>query len=139
MNIDYMSLFPAYTRDKPRFAALAQAVLRQAQDLIALIPSLESGFSFAQAEGAQLDSLGASVSIPRQEGWSDETYRSVLLKKLRLYTWDGTNEAVSRFLDEGQAQHDNTDGSVTVQEGSSLPLPANELFPMPMGVRAVNS
>ncbi len=136
MNIDYMSLFPAYTRDKPRFAALAQAVLRQAQDLIALIPSLESGFSFAQAVGAQLDSLGASVSISRQEGWNDETYRSVLLKKLRLYTWDGTNEAVSRFLDAGQAQHDNTDGSVTVQEGSPLPLPANELFPVPMGVRA---
>ncbi len=139
MAVDYMSLFPAYTRDKPRFAALAQAVLRQAEDLIALIPSLESGFSFARATGAQLDALGASVSIPRQEGWSDETYRSVLLKKLRLYTWDGTNETVSQFLDAGQAQHDNTDGSVTVQEGSLSPLPANELFPVPIGVRAVNS
>ncbi len=139
MPIDYMSLFPAYTRDKPRFAALAQAVLRQAVDLMALVPSLESGFSFAQAAGVQLDALGESVSIPRQDGWDDETYRTVLLKKLQFYTWDGTNETVSRYLDAGQTQHDNTDGSVTVQAGSSLPLPANELFPVPMGVRTVNS
>ncbi len=57
-----------------------------------------------------------------------------MMKKLRLYTWNGTNEAVSQFLDAGQSQHDNTDGSVTVQPGSSLPLPENELFPVPIGV-----
>ena len=133
MEGSYLELFPGYTRGKARFMVLAQAVLQQAEDLMALVPMTESGFSFAQATGVQLDALGKSVSIPRQEGWDDETYRAVLLKKLRLYTWDGTNEAVSWFLDAGQAQHDNADGSVTLQT-SGLPLPANDLFPVPMGV-----
>ncbi len=134
MTQNYLDLFPGYTRGKARFMALAQAVLQQAEDLMALVPMMESGFSFAQATGVQLDALGESVSIPRQEGWDDETYRAVLMKKLKLYTWDGTNETVLRFLDVGESQHDNTDGSVTVQTGSSLPLSANELFPVPMGV-----
>ena len=42
--MDYMTLFPGYTRDKPRFAALAAAVLQQVYDLIALVPEMESGF-----------------------------------------------------------------------------------------------
>ena len=88
----YLALFPAFSREKPRFAALAEAVLRQAADLIALVPQLASGFSFALAEGIQLDALGESVRIPRQAGWNDETYRKVLLKKLKLRTWDGTDE-----------------------------------------------
>ena len=135
MEGSYIELFPGYTRGKARFMALAQAVLQQAVDLMALVPMTESGFSFAHAEGVQLEALGDSVSIPKQEGWDDETYRAVLMKKLRLYTWDGTNEMVSSFLDAGQAQHDNTDGSVTVN-ASSLPLPANELFPVPIGIKA---
>ncbi len=135
MTQNYLDLFPGYTRGKARFMALAQAVLQQAVDLMALVPMTESGFSFGSAEGVQLDALGESVSIMRQERWDDETYRSILLKKLQLYTWDGTNETVSRYLDAGQSQHDNTDGSITVQAGSSLPLPANELFPAPIGVR----
>ena len=40
--MDYMTLFSAANRDKPRFAALARAVLRQAEDLIALVGSLDS-------------------------------------------------------------------------------------------------
>ena len=31
--MDYMTLFPGYTRDKPRFAALAAAVLKLGYDL----------------------------------------------------------------------------------------------------------
>ena len=54
----YLALFPAFSREKPRFSALAETVLRQAADLIALVPSLASGFSFAFAEGVQLDTLG---------------------------------------------------------------------------------
>ena len=71
--MDYMTLFPAYTRDKPHFAALATAVLQQVYDLIALVPELESGFSVAHAVGIQLDALGVSLSIPRKNGWNDET------------------------------------------------------------------
>ncbi len=136
MTQNYLDLFPGYTRGKARFMALAQAVLQQAMDLMALVPMTESGFSFGTAVGKQLDALGESVSIPRQDGWDDETYRAVLLKKLRLYTWDGTNETVFRFLDAGEAQHDNTDGSVTVHTDSSLPLSTNEFFPVPIGIKA---
>ena len=132
----YLALFPAYSREKPRFSALAEAVLRQAADLIALVPSLVSGFSFASAAGIQLDVLGASVSIPRQEGWSDETYRAVLLKKLKLNTWDGTNETSFSFVEEGETFIDNCNGTVTA--GTALPLPANEVLPIPLGVAAVS-
>ncbi len=134
MNLnDYLSLFPAASREKLRFSALAEAVLRQAAELTALIPSLESGFSFACAAGNQLDALGASVRIPRQEGWSDETYRSVLLRKLKRNTWDGTNETSFDFLEDGETFIDNGNGTVTVRTGA-LPLPAEELLPVPMGV-----
>ena len=132
----YLALFPAFSREKPRFAALAEAVLRQAADLIALVPQLASGFSFASAEGIRLDELGTSVSVPRQEGWSDETYRAVLLKKLKLGTWDGTNETSFDFLDEGETLIDNCDGTVTA--ATLLPLPANEVLPVPIGVAAVS-
>ena len=71
--MDYMTLFPGYTRDKPHFAALDAAVLQQVNDLIALVPEMESGLSVAHAVGAQLDALGVSLSIPRQSGWSDDS------------------------------------------------------------------
>ncbi len=132
---DYMQLFPAYTRDKLRFSTLAEAVLRQAADLMALAPELASRVSFARAEGIQLDALGESVSVPRQEGWDDETYRSVLLKKLRLYTWDGTNETSCDFVDEGEFFADNCDGTVDAE--TALPLPVNEVLPVPIGVKTV--
>ena len=131
---DYLSLFPAYTRSRPRFAALAEAILRQTVDLITLARSIAPGFCFANAVGVQLDALGGSVGIPRQEGWDDETYRSVLLRKLKIWTWDGMNGSVPDFLAAGETFKDNGDGSVTVTTGP-LPLPANELLPIPMGVK----
>ena len=132
----YLSLFPAYTRGKPRFTALAEAVLRQVTDLMNLVPDLASGFSFASAEGIQLDALGNSVGIPRQEGWDDETYRKVLLKKLKLFTWDGTNGTAFDLLDEGESLTDNGDGTVTAH--TTLPLPANEILPVPVGISVVS-
>ena len=120
----WLSLFPSASRSCPRFMALAEAILRQAADLAALAQSIVPGFSFATAVGGQLDALGASVSIPRQEGWDDETYRGVLLRKLKLWTWDGMNASVPDFLASGETLKDNGDGSVTVTT-ASLPLPAN--------------
>ena len=133
----YLALFPGYTRSKPRFMALAEAVLRQATDLIALVQSIAPGFSFEGAAGVQLDALGASVCIPRAAGWDDETYRGVLLRKLSLYTWDGMNETVSAYLEEGETFRDNGDNSVTVSTPAPLPLPAEELLPVPAGVRVI--
>ena len=136
MNLDdYLSLFPAYTRGMLHFIALAEAVLRQVTDLTDLVPQLASGFSFAHAEGVQLDALGGSVGIIRKEGWDDESYRRVLLKKLKLYTWDGTNERAFDFAEEGEVFVDNDDGTVTAR--TDVPLPAGEVMPVPVGVKAV--
>ncbi|MBR6966164.1 MAG: hypothetical protein IKH81_03680 [Clostridia bacterium] len=138
MNItDYLSLFPGHTREKPRFMALAEAILHQVEDLWQLLPEMECAFSFSYASGLQLDALGASVSVPRREGWDDETYRSVLLRKLKLWTWDGTNETVPSFLSEGETLQDNDNMTVTVHADEPLPVPSDEWFPVPAGVKAV--
>ena len=133
--MDYMTLFPGYTRDKPRFAALAAAVLQQVNDLIALVPELESGFSVAHAVGAQLDALGASLSIPRQSGWNDETYRSILLRKLRRNQWNGLNDSAFEYIDAGETFIDNCNGTVTATTVEAVP--AGEVMPVPMGFKAV--
>ena len=133
--MDYMTLFPGYTRDKPRFAALAAAVLQQVYDLIALVPEMESGFSVAHAVGAQLDALGVSLSIPRQSGWNDETYRSILMRKLRRNQWNGLNESAFEYVDEGEAFTDNCNGTVTAVTVEAVP--AGEVMPVPMGFKAV--
>ena len=134
----YLSLFPAYCREMPRFSALAEVVLRQAADLMALVPGLASGFSVGSAAGVQLDAVGESFGFPRREGWDDKTYRSVLLRKLKRLTWDGMNESVPSFLLEGENLCDNGDGTVTVTAGN-LPLPAEELLPVPMGIKTISA
>ena len=133
--MDYMTLFPGYTRDKPRFAALAAAVLQQVNDLIALVPELESGFSVAHAVGAQLDALGASLSIPRQSIWSDETYRSILLRKLRRNQWNGLNDSAFEYIDAGETFIDNCNGTVTAVTVEAVP--AGEVMPVPMGFKSL--
>ena len=133
--MDYMTLFPGYIRDKPRFAALTAAVLQQVYDLIALVPELESGFSVAHAVGAQLDALGVSLSIPRQSGWNDEIYRSILLRKLRRNKWNGLNSCAFEYVDEGETFTDNCNGTVTATTVEAVP--AKEVMPVPMGVRAI--
>ena len=133
--MDYMTLFPGYTRDKPRFAALAAAVLQQVNDLIALVPEMESGFSVAHAVGEQLDALGVSLSIPRQSGWNDETYRSILLRKLRRNQWNGLNDSAFEYIDAGETFIDNCNGTVTAVTVEAVP--AGEVMPVPMGFKAV--
>ena len=133
--MDYMTLFPGYTRDKPHFAALAAAVLQQVYDLIALVPELESGFSVAHAVGEQLDALGVSLSIPRQSGWNDETYRSILLRKLRRNQWNGLNDSAFEYIDAGETFTDNCNGTVTAVTVEAVP--AGEVMPVPMGFKAV--
>ena len=133
--MDYMTLFPGYIRDKPRFAALAAAVLQQVNELMALVPALESGFSVGQAVGVQLDALGASVSVSRQNGWDDETYRSILLRKLRRNQWNGLNDSAFEYIDAGETFIDNCNGTVTAATVEAVP--AGEVMPVPMGFKAV--
>ena len=133
--MDYMTLFPGYTRDKPHFAALAAAVLQQVNDLIALVPELEAGFSVAHAVGEQLDALGVSLSIPRQSGWNDETYRSILLRKLRRNQWNGLNDSAFEYIDAGETFIDNCNGTVTAVTVEAVP--AGEVMPVPMGFKSL--
>ena len=133
--MDYMTLFPGYTRDKPHFAALAAAVLQQVNDLIALVPEMESGLSVAHAVGAQLDALGVSLSIPRQSGWNDETYRSILLRKLRRNQWNGLNDSAFEYIDAGETFIDNCNGTVTAVTVEAVP--AGEVMPVPMGFKSL--
>ena len=133
--MDYITLFPGYTRDKPHFAALAAAVLQQVNDLIALVPELESGFSVAHAVGEQLDALGVSLSIPRQSGWSDETFRSILLRKLRRNQWNGLNDSAFECIDAGETFIDNCNGTVTAVTVEAVP--AGEVMPVPMGFKSL--
>ena len=63
MNLStYISLFPGASREKPRFMALAEAVLRQVMDLQTVIAELQSGFSLDEAQGAALDPVSARAN-----------------------------------------------------------------------------
>ena len=61
--MDYMTLFPSAGRNMPRFSALAEAVLSQAEELINVIGEIPGAYSVIYAEGAQLDAFGASVGV----------------------------------------------------------------------------
>ena len=129
----YLALFPGASREKPRLMALAEAVLQQVLDLMTLIESIQSGFSFAAAEGEQLDAIAEAVGLSREYGMTDEAFRAYLLQKLKLWTWDGTNVGVPAVLPEGVTETDNLDGTVTVSPAGTR----QDLLPIPAGVRMI--
>ena len=134
MITDYCTLFSATVRELPRFSAVAQMILSQAEELISLIPALQSAFSVDSAEGFQLDLIGETMGIPRSAATdsSDDAYRAFLKAKLALWRWNGTNESVTSLLAEafpgqGVTLKDNGDMTVTVENADSeslLPIPA---------------
>ena len=96
---DYLSLFPGASREKPRFMALAEAVLAQATDLMALVQAMPEAYSLGFAVGKQLDCLAAALGLtragsPQGAGASDEQFRAFILEKLALWRTDGTNGGV---------------------------------------------
>ena len=139
--MDWLSLFPGASREKPRFIAFAEAVLRQVNDFLPLIAQLQSGFSFAEAEGAQLDRISEAVGLSRADigrNVSDEAFRQYLLAKLALWSWDGTNKTVPEVLGiilPGSSQTDNGDGTVTMtgENGEQVA----KLAPVPAGVKLI--
>ena len=136
MNTEhYMVLFPGASREKARFMALAEAVLQQAVDLMTLIESIQSGFSFATAEGSQLDAIAETVGLNRELGMTDEAFRAYLLQKLKLWTWDGTNVNVPSVLPAGVTETDNQNGTVTVSPAGTR----QDLLPVPAGVRVIHN
>ena len=132
---DYLALFPGASREKPRFMALAQAVLQQVVDLMTLIETIQSGFSFATAVGSQLDAIAEAVGLSREYGMTDEDFRAYLLQKLKLWTWDGTNVNAPAVLPEGVTETDNRDGTVTVSPAGTR----QDLLPVPAGVRVIHN
>ncbi len=114
--------------------ALAETVLSQVMDLVPLIASLQSGYSFASAEGIQLDAISEALGLKRDPGMTDEAFRQYLLAKLLLWTWDGTNEGVPAVLPEGVTEFDNGDGTVTFSPSGTR----MDILPVPAGIRAVN-
>ena len=134
MNTEqYLVLFPRASREKARFMALAEAVLQQVVDLMTLIESIQSGFSFATAEGGQLDAIAEAVGLSRELGMTDEAFRTYLLQKLKLWTWDGTNVNVPSVLPAGVTETDNQNGTVTVSPAGTR----QDLLPVPAGVRMI--
>ena len=128
--MDYLSLFPAASRERPRFMALAEAVLRQAADLMTLAADLQPGYSFARAEGIQLDCEAEALGLKRADSGtdaSDEAFRRYLRPSPALWTWAASSEpapAVLEAASPGSILSDNGDGTVTVSGGSVLPIPA---------------
>ena len=92
----YISLFPGATREKPRFMSLADAVLRQAADLMALVQGMPEAYSLPCAVGSQLDCLAAAIGLtrvdsPQGAGATDAEFRAFIQDKLALWRTDGTN------------------------------------------------
>ncbi len=141
--MDYMSLFPGSSREHPRFTAFAGTVLRQAEDLAALAASLQPGFSFASAEGVQLDALAEAVGLSREDtsagaACTDEQFRAFLRAKLALWGWDGTNGTAPAVLAAAgitKEQRDAMNGSVRITSGGTMPKASiPQVFPYPAGV-----
>ncbi len=137
--MDYMTLFPSASRNMPRFSALAQAILSQVNDLMAVIAVLPEAYSITHAVGDQLDAIGKSFMLSRPEGLEDEAYRLYLLMKLSLFTWDGSNESAQRLVRQylpGASICDNCDGTMTIYSPFSQWIDQG-MFPVPAGIRVI--
>ena len=140
---DYLSLFPGSTREKPRFMAVASAVLQQVMDLQAVVGELNAAFSPVSAQGVRLDALGESLGLSRLDtsagtAATDEGYRDFIRKKLVRWGGDGTNKTVpgiTERLQAGSVENDNRNGTVTVTGAGMEPAAVKDLYPVTGGVR----
>ena len=140
-RFNYLDFLSPHNRQKPRFTALARAVLSQANDLFALLDTLPQAWNLDSAVGQQLDALGALTNIPRPPNTGDEDYRLYLRARLAAKNWDGTNETLPAVLARAFPGRtatliDNQDGTVSFTLfGEAPPFPPEELIPLPAGVR----
>lgn len=141
----YLSLFPASSREKPRFMALASAVLSQAAELLSLIQSdIPSSYDLDSAAGSQLDTLGALLNVPRPKpSTPDADYLILLRARAAVNHWDGTNETLPAVLEAafpGRSARltDNLDGTVTASISGSVPFSLPDLFPVPAGIQLIS-
>ena len=139
---DYLSLFTSAVREKPRFVALASAVLSQAADLLSLVQTgFPEAYALESAAGNQLDTLGELLGVPRPSASvTDADYRFLLRARIAANHWDGTNGSLPAVLalafpGMDASLIDNQDGTVTLSLSGDAPFPPEELFPVPAGVR----
>ena len=133
--MNYTTLFPAYTRDQPKFKALSEAVLTQLQDLQSLVSTINPSFSLSQSQGIHLDAVGASLSIPRPNNLPDEPYRKILQRKLKRNQWNGLNETAFAYVEEGETFCDNA--NMTVTAATNEAASPEEILPVPIGVKPI--
>ena len=146
LNLEsYLEMFPAATREKPRFMALAGAVMTQAAELLALVQTeIPAAYDLESASGRQLDALGELLNVPRpMPSTSDEDYRFLLRAKIAVHHWDGTNESLpgvlaAAFPGRDAKLIDNQDGTVTAFVSGNLPFSLEERCRVPAGVRLVH-
>ena len=136
--MNYLDCFSSGVREMPRFMGVAGAVIRQVEDLQAVVRGLAEDFSLEGAVGVQLSVVGAGMEVPRPGGMTDEDYRVLIRDKLRLWQWNGTNEEVNAVLadiDPDGSEIDNDDLTVTISPTDVLPVDAEMLYPVVAGVR----
>ena len=136
--MNYLDCFSSGVREMPRFMGVAGAVIRQVEDLQAMVRGMAEDFSLEGAVGVQLSVVGAGMGVPRPGGMTDEDYRVLIRDKLRLWQWNGTNEEVAEVvndIDPGGGERDNGNLTVTISPTGNRPVAAEELYPVVAGVR----
>ena len=141
---DYLNLFAPCHREKPRFMALAEAVLSQAADLLSLVQTgFPEAWSLDTAVGSQLDALGNLLNVPwPSPETSDTDYRFLLRARVALNHWDGTNETAPAvmaqiFPGRNVKYKDQQNGTVMTTIPGAIPFSADLLCPLPAGIRNV--
>jgi len=141
----YLELLSGFVRGLPRFAGVAEAVMRQAEELMDVVRGIPEGFSVEAAEGVQLDLIGGAMGLRREDAadGSDETFRGYIRAKLALWRWDGSNEGVENVLEEGVPGMEigiRDLGDIIVEvsgEVEGLPGNLGEVLPVPAGVKVM--
>ena len=134
LNLEsYLEMFPSATRGKPRFMAMAGAVMTQTAELLELVQTgIPAAYDLETASGAQLDALADLLNVPRP-----------LPSRSAVHHWDGTNESLpevlaAAFPGRDAKLIDNQDGTVTASVSGNLPFSLEELLPVPAGIRLVH-
>ena len=138
----YLDLISPVHHAKPRFMALASAVLGQVTDLLSLYGNqLPGALSLDTAQGFFLDTLAALSGFLRPTpGMTDESFREYLRARIQCNHWNGQNETLPGILamafpDAKAKLTDNMDGTVTAELSTETSFPLEELFPCPAGIR----
>ena len=114
---------------KPRFMALASAVLGQVTDLAALFDG--AAFSLETATGFFLDTLGEISGVRRTTpGMRDTEFREYLRQMITLHHWDGTNGSLKETLDQAFP-----DGNAVITDNMDGTVTGNVEFPSIAGIR----